>query len=286
MIFVVLNAISGTAFSFTLSGNSGISPFLTMLLIGITQRISPNSFNMGDTMEKIMSSWPGLTIWGMMTVLEFVGKCVPVIDQMVDSVEVFVVPWISTLGSCASFGSFVANTSEGGEIFEGENLDAENRDRKRFLSGLGSINHGTKILRGRTLVSTSSAVSSMGHFFQVILVLCGMVLALSLHFLKMLIRLLGTGCLTQLITICEAVTVVFGVCISVFIRQFSILIAGFLCLGAAYGAKKKYEKWQKEEEEDTADKSHYGRLRRFFTHTHGDDVKRNRGEKRDNYIPM
>lgn len=29
-----------------------------------------------------------------MTILEFVGKCVPVIDQMVDSVEVFVVPWI------------------------------------------------------------------------------------------------------------------------------------------------------------------------------------------------
>jgi hypothetical protein len=29
-----------------------------------------------------------------MTVLELVGKCVQVIDQMVDSVEVFVVPWI------------------------------------------------------------------------------------------------------------------------------------------------------------------------------------------------
>ena len=45
-----------------------------------------------------MSSWAGLTVWSIMTVLEFVGKCVPVIDQMVDSVEVFVVPWIvSTL---------------------------------------------------------------------------------------------------------------------------------------------------------------------------------------------
>lgn len=44
-----------------------------------------------------MSSWPGLTMWGIMTVLELVGKCVPVIDQMVDSVEVFVVPWIVRL---------------------------------------------------------------------------------------------------------------------------------------------------------------------------------------------
>jgi hypothetical protein len=91
---LILNAISSTAFSFTLSGNSGISPFLTMLLIGITQKMSPESFNMSETMEKIMSSWLGLTFWGVMTVLEFVGKCVPVVDQMVDSVEVFVVPWI------------------------------------------------------------------------------------------------------------------------------------------------------------------------------------------------
>jgi hypothetical protein len=68
-----------------------------MFLIGITQKISPESFNMSETMEKIMSSWPGLTMWGIMTVLELVGKCVPVIDQMVDSVEVFVVPWIVRL---------------------------------------------------------------------------------------------------------------------------------------------------------------------------------------------
>ena len=44
-----------------------------------------------------MSSYAGLTLWSIMTVLEFVGKCVPVIDQMVDSVEVFVVPWIVSI---------------------------------------------------------------------------------------------------------------------------------------------------------------------------------------------
>jgi hypothetical protein len=91
---LILSAISQAAFSFTLSGNSGISPFLTMLLIGITQRISPESFDMSEQMEKIMSSTAGLAAWSTMTILEFVGKCVPVIDQMVDSVEVFVVPFI------------------------------------------------------------------------------------------------------------------------------------------------------------------------------------------------
>ena len=71
-----------------------------MLLIGITQKLSPDSFNMSETMEKIMSSYAGLTLWSVMTVLEFVGKCVPVIDQMVDSVEVFVVPWIVSIKYC------------------------------------------------------------------------------------------------------------------------------------------------------------------------------------------
>ena len=37
-------------------------------------------------------------------------------------------------------------------------------------------------------------------------------------------------------------------------------------MGAAHGAKKKYEKWRKDEEEEKADKSHTGRFRRFFNH--------------------
>lgn len=39
-------------------------------------------------------------------------------------------------------------------------------------------------------------------------------------------------------------------------------------MGAAHGAKKKYEKWRKDEEEEKTDKSHSGRLRRFFNHKH------------------
>ena len=102
----------------------------------------------------------------------------------------------------------------------------------------------------------------------------------------MLIRLLGTGCLTQLITIGEALSVVFGVCISVFIRQFAILIAGILCLGASYGARKKYEKWRKEEAEISSDKSYSGRLRRFFTNKKDNDVKNIQCDKEDDYIQM
>lgn len=195
------------------------------------------------------------------------------------------------MGSCASFGSFIATSSEGGENGDGENEDGENvdpekADGERFLGDTGTINHGNKALRGRTLVSTSSVAAGMRHFFQVILVFCGMVLALSLHFLKMLIRLLGEGCLTQLITIGEALAVIFGVCISVFIRQFAILIAAFLCVGAAYGARKKYEKWQKEEVEEAGDTSRFDRFRRLFSNKHDNVVKKNQGKNENNYVQM
>lgn len=148
-------------------------------------------------------------------------------------------------------------------------------DGERFL------NENDQVLRGRTLEATSTVAKGMRHFFQAILLLCGMVLAISLHFLKMLVRLLGEGCLTQLITIGEALTVTLGVCLSVFIRQFAIVIAAFLCIGAVHGAKKKYEKWNKEEEEEGADKTHSGRFKRFFSHKHKKEEK-----QQEDYVEM
>ena len=73
-----MDAIANTAFSLTLSGNSGISPFLTMFLIGMVGKIQPEYLNLDETMEKIMTSWPSLTFWSIMTILETIGKCVPV----------------------------------------------------------------------------------------------------------------------------------------------------------------------------------------------------------------
>ena len=179
----------------------------------------------------------------------------------------------STLGSASSFGSF--DTSDSENDVNGE----------RFLSQTMSSNNKEKaVLRGRTLEASSSMAKGMRHFFQAILLLCGMVLAISLHFLKMLIRLMGEGCLTQLITIGEALTVILGVCLSVFIRQFAIVIAAFLCLGAAHGAKKKYEKWNKEEEEEGVDKSHSGRLKRFFSHKYAE--KKEALQQEDSYVEM
>ena len=88
----LVDTIANTAFSFTLSGNSGISPFLTMFLIGLVGKIQPEYLNFDENMEKIMTSWQSICFWTVMTILESVGKCVPVIDQVIDSAETFIVP--------------------------------------------------------------------------------------------------------------------------------------------------------------------------------------------------
>jgi hypothetical protein len=88
----VIKYVANTAFSLTLAGNSDISPFLTMALIGLAGKIQPEYLNLDDTMKWIMTSWPSLCFWCAMTVLETVGKCVPIIDQIMDTAAAFVVP--------------------------------------------------------------------------------------------------------------------------------------------------------------------------------------------------
>ncbi len=136
----------------------------------------------------------------------------------------------STLGSFSAFGSF-SSVSDAVDAANEYNAGGENK------------------LRGLSSVSTSSVKSSVGNFFRVILVFFGIILALCIHFCKMVIRLLGEGCLTQIITALETTTVCFSVLVSIFVRQFAIFAATCLIIAACYGAKRKYDKWQEEKEE-------------------------------------
>lgn len=238
----VTTAVANTAFSLTLSGNSGISPFLTMFLIGMVGKIQPESLNLGETMDKIMTSWPSLVFWSVMTVLESVGKCVPVLDQIMDSAEAFIVPILSTLGSLSAFGSFNGsfdadsdgngdgdgNSTNSQEVNNGD-YNADDYNRMRALSSASS---------------TSPVANGAMIFLQIVLVIFGIILAISIHFFKMLIRLLGEGCLTQCITVLEATTVCISVLVSIFVRQFAIFVAACLLIAAGYNAKKRWDKWQ------------------------------------------
>ena len=158
---IVVSTVANAAFSLTLNGNTGLSPFLTMAILGMASRASPEDLPLGDTMAKVLGSIPALGFWTGMTILEYVGKCVPVLDQIVDSIEVFVVPVISALGSLAAFGSF--DYGDGSADGNGGNNDGgDERRRERRLG----------------------ATSGVAVFFRVVLVLFGAMLALSMHFFK------------------------------------------------------------------------------------------------------
>jgi hypothetical protein len=151
--------LSTTALSIIFSGNTGVSPFMSLFLIGLLEKTNPDLLQMDGTIEWILSSWFTIVIWAMLMVLEFVGKCIPVVDEVIDSAMTFVVPIFSTMGSLATFGLFNA-------VNNGENLEDEGR---------------------RRLTIASAALT----FLQIVLIGVGIVLALCMHGIKMLVRLVG-----------------------------------------------------------------------------------------------
>lgn len=144
----------------------------------------------------------------------------------------------STLATFSSFGSFDSGTNS--------STDSDNNEQEVSDD---EYDGGNNRLRGLSTVSTSSVAKVTTAFFRVILVCSGIILAISIHFFKMMMRLLGEGCLTQVITVLEASTVCFSVLVSIFVRQFAILVASFLLFAAAYSAKRKWDKWQEEEKQ-------------------------------------
>jgi hypothetical protein len=151
--------LSTTALSIIFSGNTGVSPFMSLFLIGLLEKTNPDLLQMDGTIEWILSSWFTIVIWAMLMVLEFVGKCIPVVDEVIDSAMTFVVPIFSIMGSLATFGLFNA-------VNNGENLEDEGR---------------------RRLTIASAALT----FLQIVLIGVGIVLALCMHGIKMLVRLVG-----------------------------------------------------------------------------------------------
>lgn len=154
-----LDWLTTTALSFTISGNAGVSPFLSLFLVGVIEKTNPELLQMDGTIEWILSSWITIFIWGALAVLEVVGKCIPVIDEVIDSVMTFVVPIVSILGSLSTFGLFTA-------VNNGESIEDE----------------------GRRVLSIASGALT---FLQICIVGVGIILALCMHGMKMLLRLIG-----------------------------------------------------------------------------------------------
>ncbi|CAB9504137.1 expressed unknown protein [Seminavis robusta] len=212
----IFDYLTSSAVSLTVSGNTGISPFFTLFLIGVIEKSDPELLHMDGWIEKVLSSWIAIIILGILTGLEFLGKCIPVLDEAIDSIEVFVVPVLSIFGSLGTLGLLdAAQAAAAGD--------------RRLLVADGVL-----------------------WFVKVVLVLTGIVLALCIHLFKMLIRLIGltccAGCCQPCITVVEISCVLCGVLLAIFIRQLAIITC-IILLGAAGFAI--YKKFFENKEDDT-----------------------------------
>ena len=120
---------------------------------------------MGETMESIVASWPGLILLGILSVLELVSKCVPVIDEVVDSIMVWIVPFMSILGTLSTMGLSTMGLVSMDAAAAGNGDGDEDVGRRRQLS----------VAPGAIL------------FLQITLIIFGICLALSMHLTKMFV---------------------------------------------------------------------------------------------------
>lgn len=210
-----MDFISTSATSLVIGGNTGINPCLTLFMVGCLERINPDLLHMDGTMESLLSSWPGLIALGIASCLEFIGNCVPILDQVIDSAMTFIIPIMSVAGSLSTFGLF-------------SQLESETSDQGNRMLGMDG--------------------SGLIVFFQVILVICGIGLALALHLFKMFVRLLGEGCLTGLLSALEVMWTFCVVTVVIFIQPIAIVVAVCLCWAAALGIKRKFIDKKEEEE--------------------------------------
>jgi len=244
----VLQYVSASALSMTLGGNTGVAPFLTLLLVGVIEKANPNLLYMEGWTQKVVSSWPSIAIFGALTIVEFVAHCVPCIDAIYDSAMVFIVPILSICGSFSAFGLFSITENPQRELYYIANNDNNMTDNILY-----KYDEYEDIMMGDGQRMLASEKSGGLIFLQVILCLIGITIAIFVHLFKLLMRVLGEGCCTCCITCVELSWTVTTVIITIFIVPIAIGTAIILICAAAVGFKRKVwdkrMKKRKEEEE-------------------------------------
>ena len=236
----LLQYISASALSVTLGGNSGVAPFMTLLIVGIIDRIDPSILNMEDWVQKVVSSWPSVVVLGALTIVELVAKCVPCIDAVYEGSMAFVAPILSIFGSVSAFGLFNVATQEQsrtlyyagqhnmtdcGHLYESNDYYYEDHN---IVAGEEFNNHRRLAEKSGWLV-----------FLQVMLCLVGIIISILVHLFKLLMRLIGQGCCTCCITSAEYTWTVTSVIITILIVPIAIATAIILIVAAGVGFKKK-----------------------------------------------
>lgn len=243
----IFDYVSSAAVSLTMAGNTGISPFLTLFLLGVIEMAQPELLNMGPTMEIVLASWWSVGVLGLLTIAEMVGKCIPAVDEAIDSAEVFVVPVVSILATLATMGMFPVPEGSQEDIGLGQPISVAG-----IFSGGGE--DGNRYLQDELDPYQDANAFSEGFmtFTTIALVGIGMGLALAIHFFKMLVRvssLMCSGGICQpCITIMENVVVVFGVILAILAPVVAIVASIVFMVAAGYIIRKKCCKKTEENE--------------------------------------
>lgn len=227
-----LQYIGASALSVTLGGNSGVAPFLTLLIVGIIGRVNPNLLNMEDWVSKALASWPSIAVLGAFTIVELVAKCVPCVDNIYESLMVFVAPILSVFGSVSAFGLFNVVAQEQSRTLYIE-YSHNMTDVHFYDEDMGQYNHH------RNLAEKSGWLV----FLQVMLCSVGVIIAILVHLFKLFIRVIGAGCCTCCITSVEYAWTVTSVILTILIVPLAIATAIILIIASGVGFKKKV--WDK-----------------------------------------
>jgi len=207
----IFGYLSSSALSLTMAGNTGISPFLTLFLLALVEKIEPEWLNMGEVAENLLASWWALILLGILSAAEILGKCIPALDEIVDSIEVFVVPILSVLATLSTLGMLPA-PSNGERLLLEESVAVDESD----------TNFGAAFLTAT----------------KVVLVIAGMVLSLLIHLLKMVIRIASltcsAGCCQPCITTIEIAVVCVCVVLAILSPLFAMIACGLFFVGAWY----------------------------------------------------
>lgn len=238
----ILDYMISSSVSLTVAGTTGISPFLTLFLLGIIEKSDPTVLNMSGTIETILASWISIFVLGVFTVGDFVGKCVPVIDEAIDSVEVFVVPVLSVLGSLGTLGllDLVAKGADG-------DVDVVAIATGIATAAANSAENDSNSIEGTVFdVEGESSTNNEPDFLMVwkgVVILLGIFLSLSIHIFKMIMRIIGLacsgGCCSPCFTIVEVTITTLGVMLAVFIQPIAIVMVILLLFAAGFAINRK-----------------------------------------------
>lgn len=215
--------LAATATSYVVAGNSGVSSFLTLLLVGSIERYDENLLKMDPTVEAVLSSTPSLVVLSLLTIAEVVAMCVPVVDEITDAAMTAVVPIVSLLGTLGTLG-----------LYDGDaTVDVVGDDEDRRLEGVAGSDLAINVWRAFVVVT-------------------GIGLASTMHLFKMLVRLIGVGWLTGCLTVVETLWCVTTVLAAVFVRTTAVVFATVILGAVGWHWRRRLTRSQREREEEEA----------------------------------